>query len=1450
MRVRLSLCFVFVVSASCSTPGASVERKPEVDVPSAATAAQPSSPGRELVAALARAPRLLPTDAAARTLAHAIVLPDSEAESVERDGAVLRPKLPLTRAIHTATVSWPAKADGPFSVVDDESGMRIEVRLRGANAVEGEVVDRHVAYPGALNGAGVVHRAMADGTEDYIAFDRAPAEHQVSYDLKLVSGVQGLRFAGETLEMLDAKGTPRLRMNPPYLVGADGNTHRASIAVHGCAYDKSLVAPWDRKPTPSGAEHCEVRVSWDGAAVAWPAVLDPAWTSTGNLINYRARHTATLLNSGKVLVAGGYYYGSLSSAELYDPATGTWASTGSLGTARSLFTSSLLTNGTVIAVGGQGTSLVHMPTTEIYDPATGIWTAGGTLLTSRRAHSAVRLPSGQVLVMGGYNGGYLNVAELYDPTTGVWTATGMMAMPRSEFAASVLSNGRVIVTGGTSGSAIAGTELYDPVAGTWSSAGMIPGGARYQHAQELLPSGKLLVSGGLNSSYLYSSALYDPAANSWTAGPNMYYGRYLHTLTLVAGKVLASGGSTGIYFAELYDPATNTWISTPSMYYARSQHSATLLNNGKVLVAAGSASSTLRSAELYTPAIPCTQPSECTSGNCTDGYCCDTICGGGCDRCNLPNAEGICTRLTAGTTGVNPSCNPYLCSGVSNDCPTSCTSNSNCVSTYFCSASQCVPKYQLGTACTNYTQCLSGYCADGVCCNESCSGQCDACTAALGASANGTCTLLTGPGSPVCSPYVCDGVNHNCPTSCTSSAQCISGYYCNGSYCTPKKQPGASCTTPGECAYGFCADGYCCDTACDQPCDRCNISGWYGTCRPSPAGYNGSCNPYVCDGTHASCPTSCTLDTDCFTGFKCTGNVCVAKPGLGTPCSSGAECQSGACADGVCCNSSCAGSCNVCLASLGATADGTCTNVSGPGSPTCSPYLCMGTSASCPYFCSNDSQCVTGYRCNGSGCVPKLAEGSACSTSNMCLSGYCADGYCCNDPCIGSCNTCAASLGAYANGHCTVISGIGTPSCSPYTCDGMNGVCPTSCMDDSGCAPGFICPAGVCVTKYTNGTACTDNHECQSGSCSDGYCCDHPCGQGGCDRCDLAGQKGLCMIAPKGNPGANPSCGNYVCNGNQAACPTTCQTEADCISGYFCSGGACVAKLIAGAACGNGLDCQSGMCVDGVCCTSSCTDQCAACNVQGSAGTCTPVVGAPVGQRPACGGTGSCVGACNGTKTDGCTFPGGSTQCAPAKCENNIATTASTCNGAGVCNPGTDTPCGSAGCSGTVCASTNPDGGNDGGMPDAADDAQDDAAMDAMLDGSEDAASDGNEDAIADAKPQDSGKDGAVADAKTDAADAKSDVGSDAKSDVGTDAKSDVMADAKVDSADPKEGGIDGAAADAHQDSGGGAGDIATEDTGGCGCRVAGARSPSAGLVLAGLALAMVAVRRRRRTTK
>src|ERR1017187_7853122 len=126
-----------------------------------------------------------------------------------------------------------------------------------------------------------------------------------------------------------------------------------------------------------------------------------SWVTNSPLTTARDSHTATLLPNGQVLVAGGYgSSGVLSSAELYNPATGMWTATGSLATARYAHTAILLPNGQVLVAGGNGSSGV-LSSAELYNPATGMWTATGSLTTTRYFHTATLLPNGQVLVAGG-----------------------------------------------------------------------------------------------------------------------------------------------------------------------------------------------------------------------------------------------------------------------------------------------------------------------------------------------------------------------------------------------------------------------------------------------------------------------------------------------------------------------------------------------------------------------------------------------------------------------------------------------------------------------------------------------------------------------------------------------------------------------------------------------------------------------------------------------------------------------------------------------------------------------------------------------------------------------------------------------------------------------------------------------------------------------------------------
>lgn len=122
------------------------------------------------------------------------------------------------------------------------------------------------------------------------------------------------------------------------------------------------------------------------------------FTDTASLTPGRDAHTTTLLQDGRVLVAGGG--GADTSCALYDPATKTWTPTGSLAGGRQNHTATLLPDGRVLVAGGYHAE-VSVASAEIYDPATGTWSAAGSMATGRFDHGAALLPDGRVLVLAG-----------------------------------------------------------------------------------------------------------------------------------------------------------------------------------------------------------------------------------------------------------------------------------------------------------------------------------------------------------------------------------------------------------------------------------------------------------------------------------------------------------------------------------------------------------------------------------------------------------------------------------------------------------------------------------------------------------------------------------------------------------------------------------------------------------------------------------------------------------------------------------------------------------------------------------------------------------------------------------------------------------------------------------------------------------------------------------------
>ncbi|WP_260602581.1 kelch repeat-containing protein [Variovorax sp. MHTC-1] len=355
------------------------------------------------------------------------------------------------------------------------------------------------------------------------------------------------------------------------------------------------------------------------ATVSIAVVAPGSFQPTGSMVLGRSAATATLLSDGRVLIVGGYvgpggFDPPTRTAELYDPSTGQWKLTGSMRDAREFHTATLLPNGKVLVAGGIDSDPFtsrSLSTAELYDPATGLWTATGSMNRVRDGHTATLLADGKVLVMGSRDpGGNASTAELYNPATGLWTETGSMNGARASHTATLLTDGKVLVFGGaSSGFALATAELYDPATGTWTATGSTIE-PRIGHAATLLQNGKVLAAGGLAGlQALRTAEVYDPSNGQWTATTtSMTDGRTHHTATLLAdGKVLvlggtSDGGNTHPLGMELYNPTTDQWAVSGSMSEGRLGHTAIRLLDGMVLVAGGIRPSLLlNTAYLYVP---------------------------------------------------------------------------------------------------------------------------------------------------------------------------------------------------------------------------------------------------------------------------------------------------------------------------------------------------------------------------------------------------------------------------------------------------------------------------------------------------------------------------------------------------------------------------------------------------------------------------------------------------------------------------------------------------------------------------------------------------------------------------------------------------------------------------------------------------------------------------------
>jgi hypothetical protein len=150
-----------------------------------------------------------------------------------------------------------------------------------------------------------------------------------------------------------------------------------------------------------------------------------------------------------------------------------------------------------------------------------------------------------------------------------------------------------------------------------------------------------------------------------------------------------------------------------------------------------------------------------------------------------------------------------------------------------------------GSACTLPGQCASGFCAQGRCCDQACSGVCMACDLAGFA---GTCRAIP---AGEASRGACQA---QAASSCGLDGTCNGLGACrlhvSGTVCAAQTCSGTTQTAARQCdGQGVCA-----------------------------AGATVGCGAFQCDAATASCRVGCSQPSHCQPGFTCSGTACVPVP--------------------------------------------------------------------------------------------------------------------------------------------------------------------------------------------------------------------------------------------------------------------------------------------------------------------------------------------------------------------------------------------------------------------------------------------------------------------------------------------------------------------------------------------------------------------------------------------
>lgn len=152
--------------------------------------------------------------------------------------------------------------------------------------------------------------------------------------------------------------------------------------------------------------------------------FNDSWENAPSLNQAHTQHTMTLLKDGRVMVAGGETEDPnitfTDTVEIWSPVTNTWTIAAHMFHKRRGHTATMLNDGRVLVAGGYGGPIdgktTYLNSAEIYDPNSDTWRMVESMNMARMLHSSVLTADGSVMVVGGLDvDGKVQYDEIYTP---------------------------------------------------------------------------------------------------------------------------------------------------------------------------------------------------------------------------------------------------------------------------------------------------------------------------------------------------------------------------------------------------------------------------------------------------------------------------------------------------------------------------------------------------------------------------------------------------------------------------------------------------------------------------------------------------------------------------------------------------------------------------------------------------------------------------------------------------------------------------------------------------------------------------------------------------------------------------------------------------------------------------------------------------------------------------